>query len=186
MKVMPLAAAMTAALVFGAAAQAQSGAAATSNTATGIGGTTKAQDALVNPAPMAGKDGKVARQNDGDSGSAKRLGATGIAGTTSPQDALVNPAPTAGKDGKVARQNTTDSGSAKNLGATGIGGTTSKLDNMSPAPEGGKAMTAEERAAAKAAKAEKKAARVAQRAERRSKDAATGDLRSTILDPSRN
>jgi len=158
MKAIPLAAAMTVALMCGAAAHAQSANAPMGSAATGVAGTTNPQDALVNPAPTAGKKGKVARQDDTDSGSAKRLGSTGIAGTTNPTDAIANPAPMAGKDGKVARQDDTDSGSAKRLGKTGIGGTTSKLDNVSPAPEAGMPKTAQERADMKAAKAEKRAA----------------------------
>ena len=54
MKAIPLAATVAAALMFGAAAHAQYGSAPVGNAPSGIAGTTKPQDAIVNPAPTAG------------------------------------------------------------------------------------------------------------------------------------
>ncbi len=104
LKSIPLAAALAAAMMFGASAHAQTGTAASNNAPTGIAGTTSGKDA-IDPDPRAGK-GMPARS--AAAGNAESMpidpNKTDTAGTTKSKN-NVSPAPTAGS-GKTAEERT--------------------------------------------------------------------------------
>ncbi len=153
MRSIPAAAAMAAALLFGAQVHAQT------NTTTPPG-STKPQD-QANPAPgNMVTPARAGAMGNNSSGSPVGNSATMTPGTTNTKD-NVSPAPTAG-NGTAARTSAAGMNSAG--AATAVPGTTSSKDGVMPAPTAGKnSMTAEQRSAAKseraAARAEKRAAR---------------------------
>lgn len=154
MRSIPAAAAIAAALLFGAQAQAQTG-------MTTPPGSTKPQD-QANPAP--GNKAMPARAGaDGNNSSGSPVGKsdTMIGGTTKNKDNVM-PAPVAGNgtSAKMAEPGMNGPGAA-----TTVPGTTKNKDAVNPAPMGGKGgMTAEERATAKS---EKAAARAKKRADKK-------------------
>jgi hypothetical protein len=174
MKAIPLAAAMTAALMLVAPAQAQTGSATMNNAPTGIGGTTNGKDA-TNPDPRAGNGSSARAGADGNtnSGSGMNLGATATPGTTKGKD-NVSPEPMAGNgsSARMGMQGTTDM-SPQDPNMTHTPGTTNSKDNVSPSPMAGKGMTAEERATAQA---DRKASKAAKRASRMKKNKSEGSM----------
>lgn len=154
MRSVPAAAAIAAALLFGAQAQAQTGMVTPP-------GSTKPQDRAV-PAP--GNTATPARAGaDGNNSSGSPVGNSGtmIGGTTNKKD-NVSPAPVAGS----GSSGTTAAGGMNSAGAaTTVPGTTNSKDAVMPAPTAGtKGMTTEQRAMAKSEKAK---ARDAKRAARK-------------------
>ena len=154
MRSIPAAAAIAAALLFGAQAQAQTGMITPP-------GSTKPQDRAV---PTPGNSTMPARAGaDGNNSSGSPVGnsATMIGGTTNKKD-NVSPAPVAGNG---ATGTTAAAGMNSPGMATTVPGTTNSKDAVMPAPTGGmKGMTAEQRAMAKSDKA---MARDAKRAARK-------------------
>ena len=154
MRSIPAAAAIAAALLFSAQAQAQTG-------MTTPPGSTKPKDQAV-PAP--GNTATPARAGaDGNNSSGSPVGnsATMTGGTTNKKD-NVSPAPVAGNGstGTTAAAGMNSAGAA-----TTVPGTTKSKDAVMPAPTAGtKDMTAEQRAMAKSEKAK---ARDAKRAARK-------------------
>ena len=155
MRSIPAAAAIAAALLFGAQAQAQTG-------MTTPPGSTNPKDQAV---PTPGNSTMPARAGaDGNNSSGSPVGktATMIGGTTNKKD-NVSPAPVAGN----GSTGTTAAAGMNGAGmATTVPGTTNSKDAVMPAPTAGtKSMTAEQRAMAKSDKAmardAKKAARKA-------------------------
>ena len=161
MRSIPAAAAMAAALLFGAQVYAQTG-------MTTPPGSTRPED-RVNPAP--GNNATPARAGaEGNNSSGSPVGRTDtmIGGTTSKKDD-VSPAPVAGNGstGKTAAAGMNGPGTP-----TMVPGTTSKKDNVMPSPTAGTAMSAEERAAAKSARAEKRAMKKKNKTKTKYKNAA--------------
>ncbi|MEO6017860.1 MAG: hypothetical protein ABIP46_11435 [Polaromonas sp.] len=166
MKSIPLAAAMTAAMLFGAVAHAQSG-------TTTPPGSTKPQDAVT---PTPGNSSMPARTDaNNSSGNPVAKSATMTPGTTKAQD-NVSPSPTAGNGSSTRMAAPGMNGSMPaDPNKTGIGGTTKAQDNVSPAPMGGMAKDADARTMAKS---DKKSTRAAKRAARKAKKTTDGTARN--------
>ena len=87
-------------------------------------------------------------------------------GSTRSGDAA-EPGPKGGAPKRAAADPSKPSVNQVSRSATQTAGTTSKEDNVSPEPKGGKAKSADERAATRMAKDEKNPARAAKRAKRK-------------------
>lgn len=189
-KTIPLAAALTAALMLGGFAQAQTtnsgGSAAIGTTAT-PGSTNKKDNVMPEPGAGNGATGRAGASANTSSGGAASMGAMGTPGTTNKKD-NVSPEPSAGRMGSTGSAaavvpGTTDLTPAAS-NQTGIGGTTNQKNNVSPSPSAGNGMDASAR---KQAKANKKAQKKVKPMARQSSDgmATGGDASITTPSPSK-
>ena len=174
MHAIPAAAAMVAALVFGAQVHAQ--------TNSGIPpGSTNPKDVSATPGPAARTDATVS------SGNPVARSATMTPGTTNPKD-NVNNAPTGGMPARTAAPGMNGANPIK-PGTTGIAGTTNPKDVEIPKTATSK--TAMQRTKAKSNRASARAAKRAARASKKKTDinnsAQTpgGDMSSTATSPSK-